>query len=390
MNFKNESGKLVLFFEGRIDSYNADQRGAEIQQIIDENPHEEITFDLDQLEYISSAGLRIVLRIRKSEPTLTLINASPDVYDIFDMTGFTEMIPVVKAYRKFSIDGCEVIGAGANGVVYRLNPDTIIKVYKNPDSLPDIQRERELARKAFVLGIPTAIPYDVVKVGDKFGSVFELLNAQPFANLIAADMDRMDYYIDLYVELLKKIHSTQTKAGEMPDMKATALKWAEFLKDYLSEEEYGKLYSLINEVPEDNHIVHGDCHIKNVMMQNGEVLLIDMDTLCLGHPIFEFSSMFLAYGGINENHHEKTMDFLGLPYEVAVEIWYKTLKKYFGTDDENKIKEYSDKAKVVGYTRIIRRMIRRHGLENEEDKKDIELFMGNLKELLKTVDTLMF
>lgn len=390
MNFKCENGKLVLFFEGRIDSYNAEQRGAEIQQIIDNNPHDEITFDLDQLEYISSAGLRVVLRTRKSEPTLTIINASTDVYDIFDMTGFTEMIPVSKAYRKLSVEGCEVIGAGANGKVYRLNPDTIIKVYKNPDSLPDIQRERELARKAFVLGIPTAIPYDVVKVGNGYGSVFELLNAQPFANLIAQDMDNMDHYIDLYVDLLKKIHSTSAKEGEMPDMKETALKWAAFLKDYLDEGEYKKLYSLINEVPKDNHIIHGDCHIKNVMMQNGEVLLIDMDTLCLGHPVFEFSSMFLAYGGINENHHEKTMDFLGLPYDVAVDIWYKTLKKYFGTEDEAKIEEYSNKAKIVGYTRIIRRLIRRHGLENESDREDIELFMRNLKELLKSVDTLMF
>ncbi len=390
MNCKCENALLTICLEGRIDSFNADAKGAEIKQIIADNAHNEVVFDADKLEYISSAGLRIVLRVRKEEPTLKIINASNDVYEIFEMTGFTEMLPVIKAYRKLSVDGCEVIGEGANGKVYRLDPDTIIKVYRNPDSLPDIQRERELARKAFVLGIPTAIPYDVVKVGEGFGSVFELLNAEPFAHLIAKDMDNLDHYIDLYVDLLKKIHSTSIKKGEMPNMKETALNWATFLKDYLPADDFNKLYSLINAVPDDNHIIHGDCHIKNVMMQNGEVLLIDMDTLCTGHPIFEFSSMFLAYGGINENHHERTQEFLGISHEVAVDIWYRSLKKYFDTDDMEKIEEYSNKAKIVGYTRIIRRMIRRHGLENETDRQDIETFINHLTDLLKSVDTLLF
>ena len=118
---------------------------------------------------------------------LAIVNASPEVYEIFEMTGFTEMMPVSRAYRRVSVDGCEVIGQGANGKVYRLDPETIIKVYLNPNSLPDIHWERELARKAFVLGIPTAIPYDVVKVGGRIRAPsFELLNAKSFGSLIAA------------------------------------------------------------------------------------------------------------------------------------------------------------------------------------------------------------
>src|SRR5574344_746926 len=124
------------------------------------------------------------------------------------MTRFSELIHVEKAYRVISIEGCEIIGQGANGKVYRLDPDTIIKVYLNPDSLPDIHRERELARRAFVLGIPTAIPYDVVKVGDGYGSVFELLNAKSFAKLIKAEPENLHKYVEMYIDLMKKIHST--------------------------------------------------------------------------------------------------------------------------------------------------------------------------------------
>ena len=156
----------------------------------------------------ASAGLRVILRLRKQEPELAIVNASPEVYEIFEMTGFTEMMPVSRAYRRVSVDGCEVIGQGANGKVYRLDPETIIKVYLNPNSLPDIHRERELARKAFVLGIPTAIPYDVVKVGDGYGSVFELLNAKSFGSLIAEHPEEMDKYVKMYVNLLLEFPMT--------------------------------------------------------------------------------------------------------------------------------------------------------------------------------------
>ena len=190
---------LTISLNGRIDSTNAEDVEKQITEIREANNYDKIIIDAQKLDYISSAGLRIILRIRKEEDSLKIINVSSDVYEIFEMTGFSEMIPIEKAYRELSVEVCEVIGQGANGKVYRINPETIIKVYKNPDSLPEIKNERELARTAFVLGIPTAIPYDVVRVGDGYGSVFELLNAKSFAKLIEENPDETDKYIGLYI-----------------------------------------------------------------------------------------------------------------------------------------------------------------------------------------------
>lgn len=390
MKFKLDNGMLTVFPEGRIDSSNSGDAGKEIDDILSENAHDSVVIDTEKLEYISSAGLRIILKIRKSEPEMEIINASPEVYDIFEVTGFSEIVPVKKAYRRLSVDGCEVIGQGANGKVYRLDADTIIKVYMNPDSLPDIQRERELARKAFVMGIPTAIPYDVVRVGDGYGSVFELLNAKSFAKLINAEPENIDHYIELYVDLLKKIHATELKPGDMPEMKSVAVKWVDYLADYLPKEQYEKLRALICAVPEDRHMMHGDYHVKNVMLQNGEVLLIDMDTLCMGNPVFEFASIFLAYLGYCENDHSNAESFLGIPYSACEHIWDKTLRLYFGTDDEDKLREAADKAKIIGYCRMMRRLLRRNGMESESGRRDIETCKAHLAELLAKVDTLEF
>ena len=390
MKSEMKDGALVVFPEGRIDSTNASAVECEIEAIRAANPAEELILDLDALEYISSAGLRVILRLRKETAALKLINASSEVFEIFDMTGFTEMVTVEKAYRRLSVEGCEVIGQGSNGKVYRLDADTIVKVYFDADALPDIQRERELARKAFVLGIPTAIPYDVARVGDSYGSVFELLNAKSFAKLIVAEPENRDKYIALYVDLLKKIHATEVRPGDMPNMKEVALKWAKFLHGHLPEQHYEKLVALIEAVPENYHMMHGDYHVKNVMMQNGEVLLIDMDTLCYGDPVFEFASIFLAYQGFGELDHEVTKKFLGLEHSLAAEIWDKTLRLYFGTENETVLRANADKAKIIGYTRLMRRTIRRIGFDDPEGKAVIENCRAKLAELLGHVDTLCF
>jgi len=388
---KRAEDTLELTLSGRIDSNNAPDVEKEIDELRQSLGGERVVIDAEALEYISSAGLRVLLRLRKQCPELKIVNVSAEVYDIFDMTGFAEMINVQKAYRRVSVEGCEVIGQGANGKVYRIDTDTIIKVYLNPDSLPEIQRERELARTAFVLGVPTAIPYDVVRVeSGGYGSVFELLNAQTFAQLLASDPSKFDVIVSESVKLLKIIHGTVVKPGSMPDMKEVALDWADFLKDYLPADKYEKLHALVAAVPEDHHMMHGDYHIKNVMQQNGESLLIDMDTLCMGHPVFELASMYNAYVGYGETDHDNVLKFLGLPYETTNRLWKESLKLYLDGADEAACRAVEDKARIIGYTRNMRRTIRRNGLNTEDGRKVIENCRTQLEDLLPRVDSLTF
>jgi len=385
-----QNNDLVIRLFGHIDSNNASKAEEEIQELRAGHPDGNVILDAEQLQYISSAGLRVILRLKKATPDLEIMNVSSEVYEVLDMTGFTEMMQVRKAYRTINIDNCEAIGQGANGKVYRIDPETIIKVYNNPDSLPDIQRERELARSAFVLGIPTAIPYDVVRVGNLYGSVFELLSAKSLSKIIAAEPERLDECAAMYVGLLKKIHSTHVKPGTMPDMKAVALKWAGFMKDYLPQEDADKLVSLVENVPVRDTMIHGDYHTKNVMVQDGEILLIDMDTLSFGHPIFEFASMYLGFAGFGIVDHEATKKFIGLDWETTQKFWHKSLCLYFGTDDAEIIQSVEDKAKIIAYTRLTRRTIRRSLQDTSEGQKLVDACIAELKRLLPVTETLAF
>ena len=217
--------------------------------------------------------------------------------------------------------------------------------------------------------------------------MFELLNAKSFAKLIANEPENLDHYVDLYVDLLKKIHSTLVKKGDMPDMKQVAVSWAEFDKDYLPKEIGEKLVNMVKAVPENDHMMHGDYHVKNVMMQGGEVLLIDMDTLCVGDPVFELGSMFNAYEGFSALDESVSMSFLGIPHDVAVKIWEKSLIKYVD-GNKDKAADVEKKAKIVGFMRLLRRSIRRNGLNDEKMKKEIDYYIAQLTDLVSSVDDL--
>ena len=389
MNFIRENDKLTIEFEGRIDSGNSADIESEIFGLLAEQDPACIVLDAEKLDYISSAGLRIILRLRKSHPDLSIINVKSEVYEVFEMTGFTEMMTVEKAYRKVSVEGCEEIGRGANGSIYRIDKDNVVKIFNNPEALDEIRHEREVAKLALVLGIPTAISYDIVKVGDSYGTVFEFLNAKSFSKILANEPDKIDWCVDEYVKMLKCIHSTEVPEGKLPDMRETVISWAEFMQDYLPEEAGKKLLALVEAVPQDNHMIHGDYHTKNLEIQDDEVLLIDMDTLAVGNPVFELGSMFNAYRGFFEIDHDAILKFQGFSYETAEKFWYKTLAKYLGTEDESIIRDAEDKARIIGYTRLIRRSIRRGGLEDKDRKAEIDLWTKELIELLEKTDTLL-
>ena len=375
---------------GRIDSNNSAEIEKQIQEQLTGKGAVPVELDAEGLEYISSAGLRVLLRLKKEHPALSVTGVNSTVYEILEMTGFTEMMTVEKAYRIVSIDGCEEIGRGVNGTIYRIDQDNVVKVYNNADALADIQHEREMAKLALTLGVPTAISYDVVKVGNSYGSVFELLNARSFTKILTDEPQKLDWCVEEFVALLKKIHGTVVPEGKLKDIKETVLYWVSTMQSCLPADAAEKLLALVQAVPHDNHMIHGDYHTKNIELQNDEVLLIDMDTLSVGNPVFEFAHIYNSLIGFSEWDHEHIKRFQGYDFETAKAFWAKTLAAYLETDDAAKLRDAEEKIRIVSYTRLLSRSIRHGECETETGKHEFSLWKGELLELLEKTDTLLF
>ena len=89
-----ENKKAILSVEGWLDTNSAPELGSEIEALSD---IESLILDFDKLEYISSAGLRILLstqKIMNKQGSMVIKNVNEDVMDIFNITGFVDFLTI--------------------------------------------------------------------------------------------------------------------------------------------------------------------------------------------------------------------------------------------------------------------------------------------------------
>ena len=330
-----EDKYFVIKLGEKITSNNSNEVDEYIQSELEKNKDKIPIFDADNLVYISSSGLRIFLRIQKKyTEKIRIINTSFDVYDIFDMTGFTQLLSIEKKMKSVSVDGCKIIGKGYNGIVYRLNDDIVVKVYKEKDSIPMIKNEQQKAKIAFVAGIPTAISYDIVKVGDLYGSMFELLKAKTLNEIIIENPNELDSLLVRYVDFIKSLHNTEVKEGILPQAKDNYFNYLNQIKNILPSNQFEKIYSLLKALPNDNHLSHGDIHLKNIMLVDNELTLIDMDTLATGQSVFDNCGIYLSYMQFKEDDPNNAQNFFGITSQLSEYIWNKFIDLYYNPQSE--------------------------------------------------------
>ena len=329
--------------KGKIDSTNA----AEFEKEIMAAQPKEI--DASQLKYISSAGLRVLLKLAKTVGDVTVNNVSSEVYEIFDVTGFTEILNVRKAFREIDINGKEKIGQGGNGTVYRLDDERIVKVYRKEHNLEFIEREQQYAKSAFVSGIPSVITFDIVKVGECYGVVFEAMNSDTLSHAIVTEPEKKDEYIMKYVQLAKTLHTTEIKGDTIITLKELLYSRLddEFMKEVLSAEEIAVLHSIVDAMKDTNTLVHGDFHPGNIMLQNGELMLIDMGEVTRGVPIYDVASVFRDLISAPKNNPDITRMSMGLEPELAMEIGTKFIAMYTGITDPQALEGYMKQLGLV-------------------------------------------
>ncbi|MBR6020274.1 MAG: STAS domain-containing protein [Lachnospiraceae bacterium] len=90
-----EGGKLTVAPSGRLDTITAPQFESELRAEMD--GISELVFDLAGLSYISSAGLRVILSAQKTmnkQGSMVLKNVTPEIMEIFEITGFSDILTI--------------------------------------------------------------------------------------------------------------------------------------------------------------------------------------------------------------------------------------------------------------------------------------------------------
>lgn len=90
-----DENKLTVLLEGRLDTATAPALDSELKSSLDGVT--DLTFDLSGLEYMSSAGLRILLATQKTmskQGKMTICNVNAAIMEVFEITGFVDILTI--------------------------------------------------------------------------------------------------------------------------------------------------------------------------------------------------------------------------------------------------------------------------------------------------------
>lgn len=323
-------GAITFFLEGRIDSNNA----ADIEtEIMDESPLFEglgLTFDAAGLDYISSAGLRTFLKIKGATgKEITIKNVSDEVFDILDVTGFGEIFNVERKMRTISVRGCKKISSALNGEILQLSDDEMIKVYDASVGLKEVKDERDHARTAMIYGVPTLIPYDVVKCEKGYGIVFEKAEMTSLAYLISHNPDTLGLYAGKLGMMLKDLHTIKIPEGKLPNIKDRYRQWIKEVDDP-ADSQTAVFSQMIESIPDSDTYVHGDINLNSVMVRDNEILLLDMSGSAYGSSIFDMAALFASLVAIEAKQEGYCRKTFGLSKATCLDFWKRFFSSYMG------------------------------------------------------------
>ena len=350
INAQRSDDRLTLALDGRLDITTAPVLARELA--LEGVRH--LVLDFDRCPYISSAGLRELLRAQKqltaAGGTMLLTNVPREVQEVLDMTGLSSLIPSRGKVRQISIDGLEFLSAGVCGECYRLDEETIVKLYNEGVEPHIAEKEKAFAKAAFVLGIPTAISYDVVACGSRTGVVYEMLDATLFSAVIRNDLAGIDRHAERLARITQAVHDTKADPSVFPDIKESFRSYIDQMAFFLSADEIGFLQRKLDGIPDADTCVHFDLHTSNIMIRAGEPVIIDMGDLSRGHYLFDIGLLCTIYGypelGISELATK-------IPGEDGLRLLDGVLKAYFADKPAEEYRLFEENRHFLASLRLI-------------------------------------
>ena len=349
IDIRHEGDSVTLILAGRLDTATSAKAGADIERALATVPViSRLTCDAGQLEYISSSGLRILLSLAKRYKDFRITEVQSLVYEVLDTTGFTKIMTVERALRQLSVEGCEVIGVGGVGTVYRLDGDTIIKVFREGTTIEEVRREITMSKEAFVMGMPTAISFDVVRVGSQYGLVYELLQADTLSACIKREPGRIDEFARKYAELFHQLHAIEVPGeSSVPCAIERERQQIRHIRRYFPQESIDLMLRIVDAIPDANRLLHLDLQTKNAMVQNGELMLIDMGEVGYGHPLLDLGHAYSAMVTLVGDYDK----IIGMPRELGQKLWSRAIDYYLEGMPAEVVKQRKAQIEVVSCVR---------------------------------------
>lgn len=232
--------------------------------------------------------------------------------------------------KTIDINQWENTGQGMFGMSYFKRGDNsmMLKILSGDDAVKRAETELKVAREAYLLGIPTPEPGELVTDGTRTGIMFRrIVGKRSFGRIMGEQPERIPELAAKYADMVKKLHSTPCDVNVFPDVRDMYgnMILANPVRD---EDMKRRAYDMVQSLPGAGTCLHGDLHVGNVITDEKNFYFIDMAGFCHGNPMFDFAMSYLVLVAVPEDEMERSYHYRP---EQGRLFWQEFLNAYFGT-----------------------------------------------------------
>ena len=234
---------------------------------------------------------------------------------------------------KIDLNEYERVGEGANGASYnhKTKPDIMLKIYFR--NFEAAEKELELAKKVYAMGIPTPEPGDLITDGERMGIRFKRINGKKsFSRACGDEPERTEEFAREFARMCKRLHAVHVDTTQFENVKDRLYNLLE-ANPFFTPEQKEKIRAFIAAAPDADTAIHGDLQFGNGIFveENGvrKTYFIDLGDFCYGYPMFDIGMVYLC---CCLNNEEWTMEVNHMSNATAARFWDAFAKEYFGPD----------------------------------------------------------
>lgn len=320
-------------------------------QDVDKLP-DQMTLDFTDVTSVSFSALRALLALHERSHGVEIVNASDDVFLLFDSTGVRRHIPISRQPSEIDLGSWRTAGDANQGDCYfDASGDRMVKLFRDTTLFASAQREAQGSYAAFVSGVPTPLVAGEVRWGNRVGIMYECArNKKSVSRLIADDPEHIDDYVKTFADMCIKLHQTEcdtSVANSVVDPNLGKIDEA----TYFTCAQRSRLLKVIEDTEPATTCVHGDLHIGNLVICDSGPQFIDMGEFGYGNPLFDLGTAYftavmsthLSNSIIERNFH--------FPAETMLEVWRLFARHYAGAETPSQLEEFEHQVIPYGVLR---------------------------------------
>ena len=232
----------------------------------------------------------------------------------------------MKTLEKQDIEALPLIGQGASGQVYRYGEDKVLKLYRDSWTEAMVSSAFSISKSVSSGGVVTAVPWEMVRCGGRYGIVYDRLTGDPLPVHIGGDIEARYTAGERMGGMLAAVHALKPDPEVFPSLREMFSGILGTISEYFTEEQIGCFLDFVDRIPGGPRVLHGDFHENNIMVCGGEFYLIDLDSMCIGSPIFDLMQSYCTYRTPLPEEYRR---YMNLTDEALDEFLLRFLGSYF-------------------------------------------------------------